>query len=103
MPRGTLQLHEALEAELTQTLSRSHTLSQRCGSIRARAPAPVRARIAFAFRQTLQMSVRRAGVTQLAECLLPKQNVAGSNPVSRSSQLLQAWIDTLIAAQHVNT
>ena len=27
----------------------------------------------------------RAGVTQLAECLLPKQNVAGSNPVSRSS------------------
>jgi TfoX/Sxy family transcriptional regulator of competence genes len=25
-----------------------------------------------------------AGVTQLAECLLPKQNVAGSNPVSRS-------------------
>ncbi len=28
--------------------------------------------------------VRRAGVTQLAEYLLPKQNVAGSNPVSRS-------------------
>ena len=27
----------------------------------------------------------RAGVTQLAECLLPKQNVAGSNPVSRST------------------
>ena len=26
-----------------------------------------------------------AGVTQLAECLLPKQNVAGSNPVSRSN------------------
>jgi hypothetical protein len=30
----------------------------------------------------------RAGVTQLAECLLPKQNVAGSNPVSRSNPLL---------------
>src|SRR5258705_11986211 len=29
----------------------------------------------------------RAGVTQLAECLLPKQNVAGSNPVSRSTPL----------------
>ena len=27
----------------------------------------------------------RAGVTQLAECLLPKQDVAGSNPVSRSN------------------
>ena len=31
------------------------------------------------------MSVGRAGVTQLAECLLPKQDVAGSNPVSRSN------------------
>ena len=30
------------------------------------------------------MRASRAGVTQLAECLLPKQNVAGSNPVSRS-------------------
>jgi hypothetical protein len=30
----------------------------------------------------------RAGVTQLAECLLPKQNVAGSNPVSRSTSPL---------------
>jgi hypothetical protein len=30
----------------------------------------------------------RAGVTQLAECLLPKQNVAGSNPVSRSTSKL---------------
>ena len=30
----------------------------------------------------------RAGVTQLAECLLPKQNVAGSNPVSRSKSFL---------------
>ena len=29
-----------------------------------------------------------AGVTQLAECLLPKQNVAGSNPVSRSTSFL---------------
>ena len=27
----------------------------------------------------------RAGVTQLAECLLPKQDVAGSSPVSRST------------------
>jgi hypothetical protein len=29
----------------------------------------------------------RAGVTQLAECLLPKQNVDGSNPFTRSSYL----------------
>ena len=34
------------------------------------------------------MHVSRAGVTQLAECLLPKQNVAGSNPVSRSNPAL---------------
>ena len=26
-----------------------------------------------------------AGVTQLAECLLPKQNVVGSNPITRSA------------------
>ena len=32
-------------------------------------------------------SRRYAGVTQLAECLLPKQNVAGSNPVSRSTSI----------------
>ena len=31
------------------------------------------------------MGASRAGVTQLAECLLPKQDVAGSNPVSRST------------------
>jgi hypothetical protein len=36
-----------------------------------------------AFESTLAAS--RAGVTQLAECLLPKQDVAGSSPVSRSS------------------
>ena len=29
--------------------------------------------------------VSRAGVTQSVECLLPKQNVAGSSPVSRST------------------
>ena len=33
-----------------------------------------------------------AGVTQLAECLLPKQNVAGSNPVSRSKRPLGAGL-----------
>src|SRR6185369_4910543 len=32
----------------------------------------------------------RAGVTQLAECQLPKLNVAGSNPVSRSTSLRSA-------------
>ena len=32
-----------------------------------------------------RIGASRAGVTQLAECLLPKQNVAGSNPVSRST------------------
>ena len=31
----------------------------------------------------------RAGVTQLAECLLPKQDVAGSNPVSRSNPVFR--------------
>ena len=33
------------------------------------------------------MRASRAGVTQLAECLLPKQNVAGWNSVSRSTRL----------------
>ena len=33
------------------------------------------------------MAPSRAGVTQLAECQLPKLNVAGSNPVSRSNPL----------------
>src|SRR4051794_35959693 len=32
-----------------------------------------------------RLSASRAGVTQLAECQLPKLNVAGSNPVSRST------------------
>ena len=32
-----------------------------------------------------RMQSSRAGVTQLAECQLPKLNVAGSNPVSRST------------------
>ena len=36
----------------------------------------------------LECESSRAGVTQLAECLLPKQNVAGSNPVSRSTSPL---------------
>ena len=31
---------------------------------------------------------KRAGVTQLVECDLAKVDVAGSNPVSRSSQIL---------------
>ena len=35
-------------------------------------------------RSIARLRASRAGVTQLAECLLPKQNVAGSNPVSRS-------------------
>jgi hypothetical protein len=35
-----------------------------------------------------KLAVSRAGVTQLAECQLPKLNVAGSNPVSRSTPLL---------------
>ena len=33
---------------------------------------------------SLECGLSRAGVTQLAECQLPKLNVAGSNPVSRS-------------------
>ena len=32
-----------------------------------------------------RLAISRAGVTQLAECQLPKLNVAGSNPVSRST------------------
>jgi DNA-binding FadR family transcriptional regulator len=35
-----------------------------------------------------KLAVSRAGVTQLAECQLPKLNVAGSNPVSRSTSHL---------------
>src|ERR1035437_8900981 len=49
-------------------------------------------------RQTLSASVIRAGVTQLAECLLPKQNVAGSNPVSRSTSPQTAGRDALLRA-----
>ena len=41
------------------------------------------------------MCPSRAGVTQLAECLLPKQNVAGSNPVSRSNPLPMTGIDVM--------
>ena len=33
----------------------------------------------------------RAGVTQLVECDLAKVDVAGSNPVSRSSTSYRAW------------
>ena len=40
------------------------------------------------------LAASRAGVTQLAECLLPKQNVAGSNPVSRSNVLSRDICDT---------
>ena len=37
-----------------------------------------------------------AGVTQLAECLLPKQDVVGSNPITRFDSVydrsqVQAW------------
>ena len=35
--------------------------------------------------EPLRIEISRAGVTQLVECLLPKQNVAGSSPVSRST------------------
>ncbi len=38
-------------------------------------------------RRIARLAVSRAGVTQLAECQLPKLNVAGSNPVSRSTSL----------------
>ena len=46
------------------------------------------------------MAPSRAGVTQLAECLLPKQNVAGSNPVSRSISLYRAQSDSPCRATH---
>ena len=36
-------------------------------------------------RPSRMSSTQRAGVTQLVECQLPKLNVAGSNPVTRSS------------------
>ncbi len=36
-------------------------------------------------RRRARMGACRAGVTQSVECLLPKQNVAGSSPVSRST------------------
>ena len=39
-----------------------------------------------------------AGVTQLAECQLPKLNVAGSNPVARSSSILCNKISDPLAA-----
>ena len=38
----------------------------------------------------LSYSIRKgdAGIAQLVECQLPKLNVAGSNPVARSEELL---------------
>src|SRR5829696_3123543 len=33
----------------------------------------------------------QAGVTQLAECLLPKQDVVGSNPIARSKKSPLVW------------
>jgi hypothetical protein len=38
----------------------------------------------FDFFSFLIIIYMHAGVTQLAECLLPKQNVVGSNPITRS-------------------
>ena len=53
------------------------------------------ARSCLDLRGTIRLS---AGVTQLAECLLPKQNVVGSNPITRSPPaevksacLFQVW------------
>lgn len=37
----------------------------------------------------------QAGVTQLAECLLPKQDVEGSNPFTRSSLIYRAIPDAV--------
>ena len=34
-----------------------------------------------------KLRMTQAGVTQLAECVLPKHDVAGSNPVTRSIKL----------------
>src|SRR4029079_10042625 len=41
-------------------------------------------------RLRARLALSRAGVTQLAECQLPKLNVAGSNPVSRSTPALSS-------------
>ena len=38
----------------------------------------------------VESACSRAGVTQLAECHLPKVDVAGSNPVSRSTPLFRS-------------
>ena len=46
----------------------------------------------------LDSGTLRAGVTQLAECLLPKQNVEGSSPFSRSIPLL---VSTPVGQQHL--
>ena len=56
----------------------------RPGSIASRADG---ARCVTEDRGCDRLSASRAGVTQLAECQLPKLNVAGSNPVSRSTSL----------------
>ena len=43
--------------------------------------------------------MRRAGITQLAECQLPKLNVAGSIPVARSILLLAILLPVCATAQ----
>ena len=68
--------------------------------MRARAPRGVRRRSVAAFtvlerlpRHRFNRAVHRlrAGVTQLAECQLPKLNVEGSNPFTRSTPAAAAW------------
>ena len=60
--------------------------------------------MAFALKQTLSLSVRRAGVTQLAECLLPKSERLSAVaplvviPPNRLSYTLSISADGLYAA-----
>jgi hypothetical protein len=54
-------------------------------------PAPLSRRRTRAIMAPLRKG-RHAGVTQLVECLLPKQNVDGSSPFTRSNRSLTAAV-----------
>src|SRR3954471_7418374 len=86
--------------KLTTSQWRPSVHSERgCQVVIAQSPGGARALAAHGGRARIAAS--RAGVTQLAECLLPKQNVAGSNPVSRSTSATRSDPSDVLRSQRV--
>jgi hypothetical protein len=52
------------------------------------------------FHRMLKLGAsNHAGVTQLVECLLPKQNVVGSSPITRSAKMPKESAKTATRAE----